>query len=117
MNNFYTIESIELSDQGKLECIIKLLEHHDIYRGHFPSMAIVPGICTLTIVKECAGLALKHDIRFHSIRKCKFLSLLTPENNLKLKLSFQITEASLKGTVIRLNDNLTAIKLEADITQ
>lgn len=117
LNNFYTIESIELTDQGRLECIVRLLEYHDIYRGHFPSVAVVPGVCTLTIVKECAGLALGHDIRFSTIRKCKFMSLLTPEKNLGLKLSFQITGTILKGTVSRLSDNQTTIKLDADITQ
>jgi len=49
--DFYHIIHLEQSDK-QLSAQIRLNPNHEVYRGHFPQQAVVPGVVQLQIVKE-----------------------------------------------------------------
>lgn len=51
---------------------------HEIFRGHFPGRPVLPGVCTLRIVRNCLETVLGHGVRYETIRNCKFSSMIVP---------------------------------------
>lgn len=54
LDNFYTILSSESSDSTTWTIQIELNPAHTVYQGHFPEHPVVPGVCLLQLIKECA---------------------------------------------------------------
>jgi len=51
MNKLYVLESIE-DNEGIAIAKISLIKDHEVFRGHFPDNPILPGVCTVQIIKE-----------------------------------------------------------------
>lgn len=92
LDNFYTIEHLDYTPP-LLVGEVSLIEGHEIYRGHFPERAIVPGVCSLAIVKALAERALGHRVAIRHIGTCKYIALLEPAT--AGRLSYRI---ELEGT-------------------
>ena len=114
-DNFYKIHAIEQTENDyKIE--VELLQDHPIYEGHFPGQPVVPGVCTLTIIRECIGKILSKSVSFATIKECKYVSALIPEQGLKIMINLTLTaDGSVKGVVERLDNNQVALKLKANI--
>lgn len=52
LENFYKIIHIKEREDGKQEIEIELNPGHVLYQGHFPGQPVVPGVCTLQIIKR-----------------------------------------------------------------
>lgn len=113
--NFYTIDSITSRAEGEYTAIVALAKEHHIYEGHFPSQPVVPGVCTLTIIRECLGEILSRQVSFASIKECKYVSALIPEEGLSIALNITLTETKLRATVERCDNQQTVLKLRAEI--
>ncbi len=96
INNLYTLSGIEKNNNG---CIYKITLNPDnpIYKGHFPDKPVTPGVCLMAMVLHCASDFLKRDLRYGSIKECKFIDAVLPENPnesiapLPLQAELQIT--------------------------
>lgn len=111
--SFYSIESLELTGEGVLTAEVVLNADHEIYAGHFPQRAVVPGVCTLTIVRECIGVALGRDVVLKEVKECKFVAAVLPEVTRRLRLSLTLADdGGVKGAVTRVEDGVTAVKLK-----
>ena len=113
--NFYTIDSITSRAEGEYTTIVTLAKEHHIYEGHFPSQPVVPGVCTLTIIRECLGEILSRQVSFASIKECKYVSALIPEEDLSIALNITLTDTKLRATVERCDNQQTVLKLRAEI--
>lgn len=114
-SEFFTITDFERRTDGFC-CKVVLSAEHPVYGGHFPAQAVVPGVCTLIVIRECAGVALGRDVVFAAIRECKFVSALLPCDGLTLVLNFSLSESlELKGSVSRFDDAKTVLKLKAEL--
>ena len=113
--NFYTIDSITSLTEGEYTAIVTLAKEHHIYEGHFPNQPVVPGVCTLTIIRECLGKMLSREISFASIKECKYVSALIPEEGLSIALNITLTDAKLRATVERCDNQQRVLKLRAEI--
>ena len=51
LENFYKIIHIKEREDGKQAIEIELNPGHVLYQGHFPGQPVVPGVCTLQIIK------------------------------------------------------------------
>lgn len=95
-NDFYTCTRFEGREDGfSLE--LRLNPEHAIFRGHFPEKAVVPGVCTLSIVREQLERFLGCRMRFASIKECKFTGAVLPDECCEMAV-----EVTLEG------DNLQA---------
>lgn len=114
-DNFYKIHDIARED-NTATIRVELLPSHPIYAGHFPGQPMVPGVCTLTIIKECIERILGCKVSYASIKECKYMSALIPEENLLITISTTIDEdKNVKAVVNRDSTQETVLKLKAVI--
>ena len=56
---------------------------HEIFKGHFPSVPVLPGVCMVQFVKELIESSIEKKTRLDKADMIKFLSMLNPlESNL-----------------------------------
>lgn len=114
-DNFYKIHNIT-RDGNSATINVELLPTHPIYKGHFPGQPIVPGVCTLTIIKECIAKVLGYSVSYAGIKECKYMSALIPEEKLYITISITIDEnKGVKALVNRDSTQETVLKLKAEI--
>ncbi|MDA3909693.1 MAG: hypothetical protein PF437_11460 [Sulfurimonas sp.] len=70
----------EVISKNEDEAVIKLTDKkHPIFKAHFPRHPILPGFIHFEIVADVFNLEIQ------SIKKAKFMSLVTPKQTLKYK--------------------------------
>lgn len=112
-NRFYTVEST--STEGNIhKLMVKIDPCHPIFAGHFPQQPVVPGVCTIQMVKECLSDLLGKKVRYTSIPTCKFISSIVPSNEL-VELSIVTGSESTFNTVVSLN-GAVVLKMKANYT-
>lgn len=120
LEQFYTITDIGQDGEGAVAWL-ELNPAHAVYEGHFPGMPVVPGVCTLMMVKGCAGRISGKKLSYRHISTCKFLTAILPSVNNCLKLAFTLKETvdgeyaiqarmyAGDGAVLKLKANFTVI--------
>lgn len=77
LNDFYKIVDFTKNEE-RWTVRVELNPSHSLYKGHFPEQPIVPGVCTLQIIKECAEDIAQSPLTFTRISSCKFLAAMNP---------------------------------------
>lgn len=111
--DFYTIEAIT-EHGGEYTCMIRLNPEHGVYKGHFPGMPVLPGVCMLRIMKECASAVLDVPMRFQTITSCKFLSVVNPLEQNLLAFIFSLKDTN-KLQAMASADGTAVLKLKATL--
>ena len=109
-NRFYNIKDY-CKDGNTITHVIELNNKHSIYKGHFPGQPVLPGVCTLKIIKECLSDSLKEDIEFTKIKECKFLSPIIPSINEYYRIESSINDRKLNCNIY--NNDKVILKLKA----
>ncbi len=114
LKDFYNIEKLEKTGEGKYTAGIFLNKNHDIFKGHFPGNPVTPGVCMMQIIKELSQEILKSSLVMTSSSNVKFMALINPEQNPSLQLELEIygdlaTEIKVKATTMF--DDTVALKL------
>jgi 3-hydroxyacyl-[acyl-carrier-protein] dehydratase len=78
MSDFYTVHELQSGDSS-LSCLIVFNHTHKIFKGHFPQQPVVPGVCTIQMVKELIEQQLDRKLILRSASQIKFLQLITPD--------------------------------------
>ncbi len=78
LKDFYTItdQTVEANTQ---HTTIRLNPAHAIFRGHFPSNPVTPGVCMLQIIKELAEQKEASSLQLKKATNVKFLAVINPE--------------------------------------
>ncbi|MCF2447549.1 3-hydroxyacyl-ACP dehydratase [Dyadobacter sp. CY345] len=98
LNNLYTISEIS-SDSQSISAVIILDPVHEIFIGHFPGAPVTPGVVQLQIVKELLEQHLKKDLRMKTMRVCKFLQIINPEETPEIRIDIKFTEGEVIDVV------------------
>ena len=86
-NNLYRIQNIEKTETGF--CVAaELCRESVIYQAHFPGMPITPGVCLLQMAAEMLGEALGKSLMLTGVKNAKFLSVVTPDEELNIVCRF-----------------------------
>lgn len=120
LDNFYKIIHIEEKEDGKREIEIELNPGHALYQGHFPGQPVVPGVCTLQIIKESVEQIVNRPLQYAQIASSKFLSAVNPLETQLLHLSIQLKEteeALLKLQAEGICNGKEFIKLKATLNK
>ena len=104
-DKFFSIKE-QTQDEGSHKIVISLNKDHNIYDGHFPGMPVVPGVCTLQMVKECAEGIIGKKLQYTEITNCKFSAMIVPSQNQEVEIALTllpdgenfILKATVKGT-------------------
>ena len=83
LKNFYSI--LDLNTNGThVDAKILLNVQHEIYKGHFPEVPVVPGVCQMQVVKEVLSDVLKKELTLIAADNMKFMAVINPEINSEL---------------------------------
>jgi len=88
MNDFYRIEYIQ-REPNSVSCRIVFNDQHDIFKGHFPSQPVVPGVCMMQMVKELLEAQTDRNLWLRNAGQVKFLQLITPDIQPMINISWQ----------------------------
>ncbi len=92
----FNIEQIE----GGSTFIARVEPSHKVFEGHFPEQPVVPGVCTMAMVKECCSELLSRPVRYDYVKEVKFLSAIVPSIHNELSVTVEIDEdMNLKSVV------------------
>lgn len=117
--HLYTLLSTETVAPLTWTVHLALNPQHHLYQGHFPGNPVLPGACTLQIIKECTSKLLGTPIQYSQVNSCKFISAInpchTPEIRLTLTVipgdaSFQLMAEGYAGDICFIKLKATGIK-------
>ncbi|HTX88295.1 MAG TPA: hypothetical protein VMC08_04845 [Bacteroidales bacterium] len=69
-------------------------EPHRIYEGHFPGNPVVPGVCQVALIRELVSGILGKNLRLETADNIKFLSMIQPGVQKRLKVDLEIKDAA-----------------------
>lgn len=97
-SHVFTVERVSVS-LPTIHYKAQLLAQHPIFEGHFPQRAVVPGVCTMNMVKHCLTDALARNLRYDLIKECKFLSAIIPDEHSLLDVMIQVKQNEEEVTI------------------
>ena len=65
---------------------------HEIFKAHFPDKPIVPGVCSIEIIRQLITDLLGGEVRVILVKNMKFLNLMTPDVGKVFRFDIQLTE-------------------------
>lgn len=78
-NDLYTLVKLETGDgMSPLVAGIQLNEKHPLFAGHFPGNPVLPGVCTMQIIRELLEKAEGQTLRLSKVLQIKYLGFLVP---------------------------------------
>ncbi len=114
--DFY-IYNIESYSENEIVARITINKDHGIFKGHFPQVPVVPGVCQLQIIKEILSIQKQLDVQLSNAREIKFLSLINPEvtPELILKINYEHSETdSIKVTASFIKEETQFLKFKGE---
>lgn len=118
LNRFYEIKDIE-RQQAEGVVSAELNPGHALYAGHSPGMPVVPGVCTLMLVKESLEKLTGKGWTYRYLQSCKFLAVIHPEKDRNLTLTLKWQEETTGETRLQASVSTaetTVLKLRAVLT-
>lgn len=117
-DQFFTLENVSEED-GVHIATVSLNPTHSVYQGHFPEQPIAPGVMLMDMCRNVAGSILNAEFRIASARSMKFVKIVDPNNvqSLRIKITFQDSEAGQQMNCVASWDDDTYFKIVATITQ
>ena len=76
-DSLYTIQNIAAGN-NIIEATIELDEQHDIFKGHFPSQPVLPGVCMLQMVKEILAFFFNYKVQLLKAEDIRFFAMVDP---------------------------------------
>lgn len=91
LDNFYKINTLTKEDNS-INATVSFDAASEIFKGHFPDMPVVPGVCQTQILSEIFSAGLGIDMQLKTAASIKFLSLVDPTKTPQLHLLITYTE-------------------------
>lgn len=99
-NQLFKINDITPTADGMV-CHVSLLPDCIIYKAHFPSEPITPGVCIVQMAKELIETRLERAYEITDIKNVKFLYILSPIESPDVTFTFSKLDVDeVTGTVI-----------------
>ena len=112
LNDFYTIDGLRQTEQT-VECTVRFQPDHAIFGGHFPGQPVVPGVCTMAIIKALLEQALGRSLQLAEAGAVKFLQLLLPQHRPQAQLSWREAAEGISATALLVLDGRPVFKMNA----
>lgn len=96
-DNLYQIVQIQ-SDEQEIRAEIKLNNEHEIFKGHFPDVPVLPGVTMMQMVKEILEKTLAKELQIKNAGQLKFLQMVNPQkvSSLGFQINWSKTEEGIK---------------------
>ncbi len=110
LNNFCTVEDMQAGEMN-ISCKISFNAAHEIFKGHFPGQPVVPGVCTMQIVRELLEQQTGKKLFMQNAANVKFLQLILPEVQPLATITWKMEDELLNTTVVFKADEKDAFKM------
>lgn len=91
----YSIGEISLSEEGQGSALVTLNPESVVYKAHFPTMPITPGVCLVQMCIDILSMAHKRNLVLSEAKDIRFLVPVLPERNADLRVEFTSTDGDL----------------------
>lgn len=91
LDRFFTMSAIERNGDS-YQAVLTLNPDHEVFLGHFPGEPVVPGVCTMQMVKHVAEQSLGRKLRLMSFSGVKYTKLLDPRVSPELRVMVTLAE-------------------------
>lgn len=115
LNDFFYCPKPEISDD-LIKARVSFNAAHEIFAGHFPGQPVVPGVCTLAIVRLLLEDTLKLNLKLKKSPNIKFLQLLLPAHEPELQIGYNYEDGALKVNAIFSLEEKAVFKMSAVYT-
>lgn len=88
-NHFYTLTSPVPKNESNFRTLIVLNKDHDIFKGHFPELPVVPGVCMMGIIKELLEQNTGQMHQLKSAANIKFMALINPNEHREVEVEIK----------------------------
>lgn len=112
IDNYLAQEGITLSACGSMR--------RTRSTGAFPGHPVLPGVCTLQLVRECLNRGTGRRFRYAAIRECKFLGMVVPQADELLEIDIRVGDDTPEGTRLSCtitNHGKTVLKLRGTVCE
>ncbi len=99
LDSLYTID--ELKTEGpSIMANLTVDPNHEIFKGHFPSQPVLPGVCLIEMLKDIIKKALGKSYIMTEASNIKYLLMLDPQQNVGLRFEIKAEEVDGKLKVV-----------------
>jgi len=112
LNDFWKINTYQQTENS-IACNISFDAAHAIFKGHFPQQPIVPGVCTMHIVKALLEAALSSKLILRNSSAVKFLRLITPESSPEVSIDWKEDGGTINASVTLKDGGAAIFKMNA----
>lgn len=113
LTDFYTVHDLQLAE-SRLSCRVSFNAEHEIFGGHFPQQPVVPGVCTMHLLKKLLEEAVGKPLRLQYAGTVKFLRLITPEVAPDLVLEWKNSDKGYAVTAVLKDGEAAVFKMNAE---
>jgi 3-hydroxyacyl-[acyl-carrier-protein] dehydratase len=93
-NKLYKIlNKTSLDDTSRFSVTIELDDDHEIFMGHFPDNPVLPGVCSLEILKELLTDHTGNSLLLSRASSVKYISMINPRVNKIIIVDITITKS------------------------
>jgi len=111
-NELYRISDVQ-QEGNQLTCRVAYDATHPIFAGHFPQQPVVPGVCTMAMIKDLLEQALGKKLLLRSTGQVKFLRLILPDVTPVAAISWQETDKGYSVTAGLKDEGVDLFKMNA----
>jgi len=96
-NDLYSLNIISKDDKH-INAEVRLNSSHSIFNGHFPDNPVLPGVCTIQIIKEIIEHSMDFKLVLKEADNVKYLAFIDPRRN--VLVNFNIEHTLIEANVI-----------------
>ena len=90
-DDLFTIKALEQTEE-KYKATVVIDTAHPIFKGHFPGQPVLPGVCTVEILKALIAEIRQEKYRLAEAGTIKFLSLVDPTQNNEMMFDIDLAD-------------------------
>lgn len=115
MADFFTIVSENNTGEGNFEFDLEMNAEHPVYEGHFPQMAVAPGVMLTELVGTLTGKTVGKNLELTAARNIKFMVPVLPkkEKRMHVKLNVSENEGVYTAKAVANHEEMTFFKIVA----
>ncbi len=91
VDNLYRVVSNQ-TDSAVIRVHLEVNASHEIFKGHFPEVPVLPGVCMVQCIKELIEESLQVKTQIDKGDMIKFLSMLNPVESNSIQAEISIKE-------------------------
>ncbi len=117
LNDFFYIQRTENAG-SMLKAFLQINKSHSIFKGHFPSIPIVPGVCMMEMIKEILEKHYNRKLIIRNGDNIKFLSVINPTEHSEIQADIQHDQeqdGSLKINATLFAEAITFFKIKGTL--